>query len=85
MRRQEDSKDGDKKEVGARITFNAGGHTHTQYIDTSSGTPVPMVASTPTAVEAKVKNEWQPKIFGRVAAGNNAAGRSYVWLRSPNT
>ena len=58
-----DHKDGkdDHKPVGARVTFQAHGETHTQYIDVSGGAPVAMVASTPSAVKAKIE-EWRPRL-----------------------
>ncbi|NJN00516.1 MAG: hypothetical protein HC793_02470 [Aquincola sp.] len=70
----EAGKDGDKKEdenkpVGARITFRVGSATHTQYLDKG----VPMVASTPTGVKAKIE-EWRPKLKELPEADRKKAG-----------
>jgi hypothetical protein len=58
-----DDKKNDKKKgaVGARITFQALGETHTQYIEIANGKPVAMVASTPSAVKSKI-DEWRPRL-----------------------
>jgi Domain of unknown function (DUF4157) len=56
---QADAKKPDQdRPIGKRITFRVGPETHTQYIDKG----VPMVASTPTGVKAKVEKEWRPRL-----------------------
>lgn len=45
------------KDVGIRVPFQVRGKTHTQYIDKGE----PMVASTPSAVKAKLE-EWRPHL-----------------------
>jgi hypothetical protein len=63
-------KKGDKdKAVGARITFQVNGETHTQYIDNG----VPMVASTPTSVKSKIE-EWRPRLRELSDADQKKAG-----------
>jgi hypothetical protein len=58
------------KPVGARITFQVHGETHTQYIDKG----VPMVASTPTGVKAKI-DEWRPRLRELADADKKRAGQ----------
>jgi hypothetical protein len=66
-------KDKDKKpgQVGARITFNAHGETHTQYIDASG---LPMVASTPATVKSRIA-EWRPRLRELPDADQKKAGQ----------
>lgn len=60
----------ENKEVGAKIKFQVGSETHTQYIDKG----VPMVASTPTGVKAKIE-EWRPRIRELAADQQQKAGK----------
>jgi hypothetical protein len=69
-----DAKPGDAKQIGARITFQAHGETHTQYIDLQGAAPVAMVASTPSAVKAKIA-EWQPRLRELSDANQKRAGQ----------
>jgi hypothetical protein len=73
-----DDKDGDNKDgpaqIGARVTFQAHGETHTQYIDVSGGAPVAMVASTPSAVKGKIE-EWRPRLHELPDADQKRAGK----------
>jgi uncharacterized protein DUF4157 len=69
-----DGKDGKTdpaKQVGARVSFQAHGETHTQYLDASG---VPMVASTPSAVKAKIA-EWRPRLRELPDADQKRAGQ----------
>lgn len=50
-----------KDQVGAKVTFTAHGETHATWVDAKSGVPVPMVASTPSVVKAKIE-EWRPRL-----------------------
>jgi len=63
----------DNKQVGTRVTFQAHGQTHTQYIDVSAGVPVAMVASTPSSVKAKIA-EWRPELRKLPDADQKRAG-----------
>src|SRR6185436_17384146 len=74
--KDKDAKDKDAKDkpVGARVTFQAHGETHTQYIDVSGGAPVAMVASTPSAVKAKIE-EWRPRLRELPDADQKRAGQ----------
>jgi hypothetical protein len=50
-----------KEQVGAKVTFTAHGEAHTTWVDAKGGVPVPMVASAPSAVKAKIE-EWRPRL-----------------------
>ena len=73
-----DGKDGDHKDdhkpVGTRVTFEAHGETHTQYIDVSGGTPVAMVASTPASVKDRIEG-WRPRLRELPDADQKRAGK----------